>query len=501
MDHPSFSIGITQIITPNSNRIFDYEDPNWAENRSKSLHDPLTMAKQSSKKSKAKKEAHAKTPKKRGRKVARAISRFALPTNMNYVVKQIPKRLLKFGSTYNTNFIRDLVLSIGDEEVEQDNPAGELHIRHAKGNILNFSIKEFAIITALKCIGNSKEFTYPDSKRSRLVQRYFPRPNYNVNKQRLVDRFIMGGWDNIDDALQMAIMYFIHAFVLSQLGTAAIPIENFLMVEDDSYQQFSLMNSLRQAFKSEKQMYCLNGMPYALNVWVYECASVLDNDIDVKERNVIPRICNWKVVVEKPKFEMFMKSIFTENNCANIQPTAEEITSLDLRHISHVSPTEPAPSNVNPEVWQPQEDLPHHRREEKVVHPYKTNVPKATQPDEQPNQPFQTPNLPTSEAGNVSGVPDNSDILKVDQQISYLEELIKQNHSELMKAVGAKDNKSEKDIGGISMPYMVDDSVEKDKVDPQPTSHQSFQQSISPIHMDFSIHDQDIDGSADDVEE
>ncbi|KAH0750537.1 hypothetical protein KY290_029769 [Solanum tuberosum] len=238
MDHPSFSIGITQIVTPNSNRIFDYEDLNWAENRSKSLHDPLTMAKQSSKKSKAKKEAHAKTPKKRSRKVAPAISRSALPTNMNYVVKQIPKHSLKFGSTYNTNFIRDLVLSIGDEgiqlfkdtifgpylnipkcnyqgqitkcllllEVEQNNPAGELHIRHAKGNILNFSIKELAIITGLKCIGNSKDFTYPDSKRSRLVQRYFPGPNYNVNKQRLVDRFIMGGWDNIDDALQMAII-------------------------------------------------------------------------------------------------------------------------------------------------------------------------------------------------------------------------------------------------------------------------------------------------------
>ncbi|KAK4729710.1 hypothetical protein R3W88_022698 [Solanum pinnatisectum] len=40
------------------------------------------------------------------------------------------------------------------------------------------------------------------------------------------------------------------------------------------------------------------------------------------------------------------------------------------------------------------------------------------------------------------------------------------------------------------MPYMVDDSVEKD----------ILQQPVSPIHMDFSIHDQDIDGSAVDVE-
>ncbi|KAH0748627.1 hypothetical protein KY290_027859 [Solanum tuberosum] len=230
----------------------------------------------------------------------------------------------------------------------------------------------------------------------------------------------MGDWDNIDDALQMAIMYFIHTFVFSQLGDAAIPIEDFLMVEDDSYQQFPwgqraftmLMNSLRQEFKIKKQMYCLN------------------------------------VVAEKLKFEMFMESIFTENICPHIQPTAEEITSLDLPHISHVSPIEPAPSNVNPEDGQPKEvpgfedfsskpsdqllrrstrvsitrfTPPPKRR--KVVRPRKINVPKAIQPDEQPNQTFQTPNLPTSEAGNVSGVPDNSDIRKVIFDNSELEEL------------------------------------------------------------------------------
>ncbi|KAG5613612.1 hypothetical protein H5410_024893 [Solanum commersonii] len=67
MDHPSFSIGIIQIVTTNTNQIFDYEDL-------------ITMAKQSSKKSKAKKEAHAKTPKKSGRRVAPTIFRSAIPT-------------------------------------------------------------------------------------------------------------------------------------------------------------------------------------------------------------------------------------------------------------------------------------------------------------------------------------------------------------------------------------------------------------------------------------
>ncbi|XP_069155846.1 uncharacterized protein [Solanum lycopersicum] len=355
-------------------------------------------------------------------------------------------------------------------------------------------MKEFAIITGLKCSGNIKNFTYPDSKRSRLVQRYFPGSNYSVNKQHLVDRFMLGGWDDIDDQLQMVIMFFIHSFVLSQLGTTAIPIEDFLMVEDGTYRQYpwgqrafrSLMNSLRQEFKSEKKMYRLNGISYALNVWIYECAFVLDNEIAVKEQNVIPRICNWKVVAEKPKFEMFMESVFTEHNCTNIQPTGEECTALQLPQPSHVTHDEPGTSNVNIDVGKPQEVTgfedfsseppdqllrrstrvssigttpPPKRR--KVVHPHKTKVFKSTTAEKQPTQNVYTPDLPTSQVDNVSNVPVNSDFRKVDQQVGCLVELIKKNDSELMKVVGEKDNKTEK----------------TDKVD---------QQSVSPNHMDCS---------------
>ncbi|KAH0633598.1 hypothetical protein KY284_036384 [Solanum tuberosum] len=180
------------------------------------------------------------------------------------------------------------------------------------------------------------------------------------------------------------------------------------MVEGGSYQQFSwgqlaftkLMKSLRKEYKPDKQMYRLNEFPYALNIWVYECASVIHNKIAVKEGNGIPRICNWKVVAPKPKFEMFMEIIFTE----------------------------------------------------------------------------------------------------VDEKIGALEALIKKNHSELVKAVGAKDNKSDKDNDGNYMPYIVDDSVEKDNVEPQPTSDQFFQQTISPIQMDFATVDHDIDSYTVEVE-
>ncbi|KAK6777362.1 hypothetical protein RDI58_024079 [Solanum bulbocastanum] len=98
-----------------------------------------------------------------------------------------------------------------------------------------------------------------------------------------------------------------------------------------------LMISWRQERTKVKQLYHLGGMPYALNVWVYECASVVNEEIAVKEGDYIPMILNWLVVGVKPKFEIFMFSIFTENVCTNMQLTPEELEVLDLRDNMSVS--------------------------------------------------------------------------------------------------------------------------------------------------------------------
>jgi len=65
----------------NTNRtIYDSDDENWAEIRSKSLHDPLNLINQSTKDvPKSSKPKGAKTPQKRARKAAPTISRPALP--------------------------------------------------------------------------------------------------------------------------------------------------------------------------------------------------------------------------------------------------------------------------------------------------------------------------------------------------------------------------------------------------------------------------------------
>ena len=44
-DTPSFSILITQIISSNTNRVYDYKKIDWVENKSKKLHNPFVMAK------------------------------------------------------------------------------------------------------------------------------------------------------------------------------------------------------------------------------------------------------------------------------------------------------------------------------------------------------------------------------------------------------------------------------------------------------------------------
>ncbi|KAK6803223.1 hypothetical protein RDI58_001007 [Solanum bulbocastanum] len=84
------------------------------------------------------------------------------------------------------------VASSSKTQIEQDN-SNELHIRHVNGNILRFTIQEFAIITRLKCTENPNDFQYPDSFKSRLIQRYFPDlvKFINVSKGRLVQLFLL----------------------------------------------------------------------------------------------------------------------------------------------------------------------------------------------------------------------------------------------------------------------------------------------------------------------
>ncbi|KAF3658618.1 hypothetical protein FXO37_14342 [Capsicum annuum] len=107
-----------------------------------------------------------------------------------------------------------------------------------KGNILRFSIYEFALITGLKCFGNVENFKYDDSSPSRLMRMYFSQSTNEVDKEALVERFLKGNFETIEDALRMAILYFIHTLIYLQLNVSHIPFSEYKMVEDEKYEFF-----------------------------------------------------------------------------------------------------------------------------------------------------------------------------------------------------------------------------------------------------------------------
>ncbi|KAG5609393.1 hypothetical protein H5410_020674 [Solanum commersonii] len=344
-----------------------------------------------------------------------------LYNSIKYAIKKVPTHAIRFGVSFNTNFL-EFQKSIGDDgqiskcllllELEQGN-SKVLHIRHANGVILKFGIKEFAIITGLKCKGNTKEFEYPESTPCRLFQKYFPGAVKSVSKNHLVQRFLMGNWENNQDALQMAILYFLHTFILAQTSDSSISVNEFLMVEDGRYQVYpwrqiaftKLMDLLRQDFNLSKQLYRL----------------------------------------------------FFQNACSNIVPTPEELAAFDLTEDEHDPPSSPTTTSVNPKIVQPNDIVdfddfstrppeqllrrsfrvsdtsspPPPKRRKKVDTP-KTKVSEPSQPYQSNvslNQPFSIPDGPSTPAANV------------DKKFEELVILIKENHSQLMLSRRKENNK------------------------------------------------------------
>ncbi|WMV44734.1 hypothetical protein MTR67_038119 [Solanum verrucosum] len=267
----------------------------------------------------------------------------------------------------------------------------------------------------------------------------------------------MGNWENNQDAFQMAIMYFFHTFILAQTGDSSIYVNEFLMVEDGRYQLYhwgqiaftKLMDSLRQDFNLSKQLYQLYGMPYALNVWTYEFASQLNPEIVVKERNVIPRICNWRVVALMPKFEMLMTSIFQENACSNIVPTPEELAAFDLPEDEHDPPSSPTTTSVNPKIVQPNDiadfdDFFTSPPEQLLRRSSRVSDTSSPPPPERKKKWIQLKQRYAQKVNYV--IPDIEELkdhLKnyVDKKFEELVILIKENHSQLMLSRHKENNK------------------------------------------------------------
>ncbi|PHU02581.1 hypothetical protein BC332_27832 [Capsicum chinense] len=341
-------------------RISDIE----AENRSKHRNDPITMKKLTNKAASKSKKSTSKASKKK----FDDSNRPRLPKGMKYLIDKVPPHPLHMGSLCNCAFGEEIKEYFGENvlgafrnrifdifldfprcnwieqiskyqlilEIQQDNK-DELHV-WVHGKILIFTMLEFAIISGLKCIGNIDDYMYTSSSKSTLMSRYFPDNKRAITRSKLITRVQNGNFDNAEDALNLAIFFFVHTFMFSQHKEAPISVVHFQIVEDGRYIHFpwgkvtfeKLMSSWQQDFDTVKYLYSLSGMPHVLSVWIFECCSEVELKNVICQRNTIPRILNWSVQCIRPKYESFMSGMFTKHYYKNIQPTIDEVRSLDL---------------------------------------------------------------------------------------------------------------------------------------------------------------------------
>jgi len=64
---------------------------------------------------------------------------------------------------------------------------------------------------------------------------------------------------------------------------------------------------------AKKKYYRIDGMPLAMQVWIYECCSAVDLNIAEKKTNCIPRLVNWRTRNRRIHYEFLREGMFGDN--------------------------------------------------------------------------------------------------------------------------------------------------------------------------------------------
>ncbi|KAH0637629.1 hypothetical protein KY289_037544 [Solanum tuberosum] len=214
---------------------------------------------------------------------------------------------------------------------------------------LFFGLREFGIVTGLNCVSDGTPITVPDSKCS-LLSSYFPE-KITVAKSHLRALFLAKKFLDDDSAVSLAVLFFINDFLFSyEDNEYQISNRDFYLVESGQFNSYpwgldvykKLSDSVRHELKSTHKYYRLGGLPLALQIWIFECCSKVDEDIAIRVADSIPRILNWKTIAESPWQKYIEKCLFmpTKNKFENIVASEDEVSKCRL----------PEPRDYNAEI-------------------------------------------------------------------------------------------------------------------------------------------------------
>ncbi|XP_075076739.1 uncharacterized protein LOC107816733 [Nicotiana tabacum] len=233
---------------------------------------------------------------------------------------------------------------------------------YVNGTELHFTLREFALVTGLKCVGKDEDFEFSETPPNRLIETYFGSANI-VKKKHLRQCFNDKAWgpDNDEDALKISLLYFIHTFIFSsEKNSATIPRLDFDLVESGRYSEYHwgikafemLINSISKKMDALKKYYRIAGMPLAMQVWFYECCSSVDSKIVVRVCDVVPRILNWRTTGNQQTFFYLTKGMFKDTGNTIV---FKDITPLDIELAVFQIPQ--LPEGQNEEVSSLRKDL------------------------------------------------------------------------------------------------------------------------------------------------
>ncbi|KAH0665538.1 hypothetical protein KY285_026744 [Solanum tuberosum] len=210
-------------------------------------------------------------------------------------------------------------------------------------------IREFVIVTGLNCVSDGTPINVPDSKCS-LLSSYFPE-KITVAKSHLRALFLAKKFLDDDSTVSLVVLFFINDFLFSyEDNECQISNRDFYLVESGQFNSYpwgldvykKLSDSVRHELKSTHKYYRVGGLHLALQIWIFECCSKVDEDIAIQVADSIPRILNWKTIVESPWQKYIEKCLFmpTKNKFENIVASEDEVSKFRL----------PEPRDYNAEI-------------------------------------------------------------------------------------------------------------------------------------------------------
>nr|XP_033510855.1 uncharacterized protein LOC117275656 [Nicotiana tomentosiformis] len=129
-----------------------------------------------------------------------------------------------------------LIRSLIFRELVQDK-CDQFYVKLNEECILRFGLREFGVVSGLNCCGN-KHIEGNFSGPNKLVDTYFSGFEA-VSKKSLIDCFEKKKWQSDEDAVKIAIIYFINIFLMStQAQKIFISKRGFHLIESGEYVSF-----------------------------------------------------------------------------------------------------------------------------------------------------------------------------------------------------------------------------------------------------------------------